>query len=528
MLCYYDTMLPLLPLLPLLMGAPPTAAAAAPDWEAIRTSLIEAALGALPPAARQPDSVVDVSESAAAGGATAGVGPNVTALTWEIREQGPAGGMAFNATVFHSLNTSGTALADYPNWLADPAFGRRCDSDSNCSAAFAASGNQWHSVGQAAANGDTGARIAPVRISDTLVLYHNGHETHWGGAGSSVPQCARPSPLGSRDPRDVARCWLNYDTTLGWLNELGYDAMEFYMPLRGPNNNGSFGTQSHSWFGRWQDAHCPQAIPCPAQDKGKLQRCAKPCLRDMRFFLEPVLLAVNYAKALGYKRIAMVGLSGGGWTTTVGTQTTHSHLILSTSRTRSDRSKGSDLILEFGGCPAAALDVRIGLSIPVAGSIPFEMRFQHAGDPYHDIGDYEQLIARPMYRAANYTQMYALAALGGGGGRQQLQILHELDACCFGAGARPPAVLTTRHAQLLAYNRVVQAATKAVAPADTAAYMCTAATIGNVHEVRGTNDWRRRRRSHSPSSRRPLLSVRLVWLTPRWRRCRRSTCATRR
>ena len=35
----------------------------------------------------------------------------------------------------------------------------------------------------------------------------------------------------------------------------------------------------------------------------------------MRYFLEPVVLAVNYAKnVLRYKRIVMVGLSGGGWT----------------------------------------------------------------------------------------------------------------------------------------------------------------------------------------------------------------------
>ena len=39
----------------------------------------------------------------------------------------------------------------------------------------------------------------------------------------------------------------------------------------------------------------------------------------------------------------MIGLSGGGWTTTV----------------------------------AAAIDPRVGLSIPVAGSLPFDMRFQH-------------------------------------------------------------------------------------------------------------------------------------------------------
>lgn len=53
----------------------------------------------------------------------------------------------------------------------------------------------------------------------------------------------------------------------------------------------------------------------------------------MRFFIEPVVLTINYALTLGYKRIIMSGLSGGGWTTTV----------------------------------AAAIDPRIQLSMPGAG-----------------------------------------------------------------------------------------------------------------------------------------------------------------
>ena len=52
-------------------------------------------------------------------------------------------------------------------------------------------------------------------------------------------------------------------------------------------------------------------------------------------------MAVNFAKAQGYSKIVMVGLSGGGWTTTV----------------------------------AAGLDPRIDLSIPIAGSLPFAMRY---------------------------------------------------------------------------------------------------------------------------------------------------------
>eukprot|EP00035_Acanthoeca_spectabilis_P007183 m.133454 g.133454 ORF g.133454 m.133454 type:complete len:444 (-) comp13837_c0_seq1:1123-2454(-) len=371
-------------------------AASDPVGLATRTAAIEKAFGysALPTKSK-PDYIIPVAvnPSQHPGGQTTGLTPNTTVLKWTITE----GGVTLNATVYWTLNTSGTALADYP-YAIEPTPGQ--------------------SSGQAPGNGDTGPMILPQRHTDTLVLYHNGHETHWLGAGAKDPLCVRPvnetTGANSRErgrPGADPLCWINYDTTLGWLNELGYDAMEFNMPLRGPNNNGSIGTISHSYFEPLEQAgHYP-----------------------LRFFVEPVFLAINFAKSLGYKRIAMVGLSGGGWTTTI----------------------------------ASALDPRIGLSIPTAGSLPFFMRTEHPGDPYHDLGDFEQSVDRPVYSACNYTCMYVLAGLEQE--RQQLQILHEQDPCCFRAG-RPNG-----HAEILGYNRNVQSQIDG--------WMCTAATEGNVHEV---------------------------------------------
>lgn len=162
--------------------------------------------------------------------------------------------------------------------------------------------------------------VYPSGIGETLVLYHNGHET---------------MPL----------CNANYDGTVAWLNQLGYDVMEFDMPLIGCNQFAGQTNHSHWWF-------------APYESKG---------VHTMAYFVEPVILAVNYAVALGYKRIVMVGLSGGGWTTTL----------------------------------AAAVDKRISLSFPIAGSVPFWMRTQQDGD----IGDFEQLQARPIYSVANYTEV---------------------------------------------------------------------------------------------------------------------------
>ena len=45
------------------------------------------------------------------------------------------------------------------------------------------------------------------------------------------------------------------------------------MPLLGPNNNGSIGSRRHEWFGPWEA-------------KG---------VKVMRFFVEPVSLAINFA-----------------------------------------------------------------------------------------------------------------------------------------------------------------------------------------------------------------------------------------
>lgn len=116
----------------------------------------------------------------------------------------------------------------------------------------------------------------------------------------------------------------------------------------------------------------------------------------MKFFLEPVAVCLNYlqtqAAADGfptYQDFSMTGLSGGGWTTTV----------------------------------YAALDPRIKLSIPVAGSLPLSLRSGWS------LGDEEQSYA-PFYNIAGYTDLYVLG--GFGAGRSQVQVLNRHDDCCFG------------------------------------------------------------------------------------------------
>ena len=107
----------------------------------------------------------------------------------------------------------------------------------------------------------------------------------------------------------------------------------------------------------------------------------------MRFFVEPITVFLNYAvEEYAYDLVAMVGLSGGGWTTTL----------------------------------YAALDPRIARSYPVAGTLPL---YLESG------GDYEQ--THPgLYALANYPELYVLGTYEGE--RRQIQVLNRYDPCCFG------------------------------------------------------------------------------------------------
>lgn len=116
----------------------------------------------------------------------------------------------------------------------------------------------------------------------------------------------------------------------------------------------------------------------------------------IKFFLESTAISLNHLKTQSgpgrfpmYRAYHMVGLSGGGWTTTV----------------------------------YAAIDPTIRCSIPVAGTIPLYLRSGGS------VGDREQF--EPLFYAiAGYPDLYILGAHGKG--RRQVQILNRRDNCCFG------------------------------------------------------------------------------------------------
>jgi hypothetical protein len=114
--------------------------------------------------------------------------------------------------------------------------------------------------------------------------------------------------------------------------------------------------------------------------------------RPWHFFLEPLAKSLNYIARQypAYRDFSMVGLSGGGWATTL----------------------------------YAAIDPRIRTSFPVSGSIPLYMysaNYQTDAEQSRD----------DLYSKAGYPDLYVLGSVGRG--RRQIQVLNHSDRCCFGA-----------------------------------------------------------------------------------------------
>lgn len=128
-----------------------------------------------------------------------------------------------------------------------------------------------------------------------------------------------------------------------------------------------------------------------------------PEFSTLRLFLEPLVAAMNHLQASQQPpSVQMIGLSGGGWTSTV----------------------------------YPALDPRVTRSYPTAGSLPFFLR-PGSPKPSPTTGDWEQRQDRHpgFYAHADFMDMYALGSVGTN--RRQIQILNRFDECCFnGVGHR--------------------------------------------------------------------------------------------
>jgi pimeloyl-ACP methyl ester carboxylesterase len=175
--------------------------------------------------------------------------------------------------------------------------------------------------------------LVPRRSNGRLLIFHGGH-----GAGFE-----------------------HYTTVLRFFLRRGFTVLGMSMPLVGMN------------------------AP-PGQPSVQSHDSMKGLRHPLQYFLTPVAAAMNYLTGFGWKTISMVGLSGGGWTTTL-----------------------------YG-----ALDPRIDGVYPVAGSMPLSLL------PPSAWGDFEQWYP-PLVHKVDFLELYALDATS----RRTLQIYNLRDPCCF-------------------------------------------------------------------------------------------------
>lgn len=187
----------------------------------------------------------------------------------------------------------------------------------------------------------------PIKPNHEIVIYHQGHSGDF---------------FRSKDQINA-------------LLDSGYSVAAFCMPLFGMNNKPTVNLPGLGTLRLTRHDHFKLLNP----EDG----------HPVKYFIEPVIAVINYLeKKHNISSVSMIGISGGGWTTTL----------------------------------AAALDTRIKMSFPVAGSLPLYLRNDS------DWGDYEQT-APQIYRAVNYLEMYIMGSYGQG--RMQVQILNQFDTCCF-------------------------------------------------------------------------------------------------
>ena len=197
-----------------------------------------------------------------------------------------------------------------------------------------------------------GYLFKPSVSNDELIIYHQGHRGDF----------------------------IEGKQTIAYFLEKNYTVIAFSMPLLGMNSQ--------------PVVDIPQFGKIKIQSHNQMELLETKTFSPIKFFVEPIILAINYLeKNYNFDSYHMVGISGGGWTTTL----------------------------------VAAIDDRISQSFSVAGSYPMFLR-----SDTKNFGDYEQHNLE-LYKIANYLDLYVLASVGDD--RKFIQIFNMYDPCCFGGTA---------------------------------------------------------------------------------------------
>jgi len=170
--------------------------------------------------------------------------------------------------------------------------------------------------------------------------------------------------------------FINGKSTINYFLKNGYSVMAFSMPLVGMNSQPTINIENIG------------PIKFFEHDQFKLLESEN--FSPLNYFFSPINHSLNYLDLnYNFKNYYMIGISGGGWTSTV----------------------------------YPALDTRISKSFAVSGSLPIPLRIAP-----QDIGDYEQLIPS-FYSIANYLELYVMSSYGHN--REFIQVFNKFDPCCF-------------------------------------------------------------------------------------------------
>lgn len=180
----------------------------------------------------------------------------------------------------------------------------------------------------------------------------------------------------------------------------GIHVIQLDMPMCGRNNTDSRKTITHP------DGSTTMLGPGSQGHNELFKRFADHLGGNLfAFFIEPVVQSINlFNQTHPAQDITFIGKSGGGWA---------AHVV-------------------------AAVDTRIDLSLPVAGSLPLYARKfaggSHDAEQYYtplykEIDTDGDNIADTAAGVASWMEIYALGAIGEG--RRQIQINIFNDPCCF-------------------------------------------------------------------------------------------------
>lgn len=199
--------------------------------------------------------------------------------------------------------------------------------------------------------------LTPERESSMAVIYHRGHE--------GVAETPR------------------FRSVIGSLLSRGHPVALISMPFFPPNapaavvdlaNLGTLMLTTHNDFAFIQGSTTGSPL---------------------KFFMQPIVAAVDYLSKKNLA-VAMIGLSGGGWSTSL----------------------------------AAALEPRIQTSVAVAGSVPLKNR---SGNPAN-AGDWEQWLPG-LVPEFSYPLLYVLGTFPS---RTAVLVYNDEDPCCFASHGFSP------------------------------------------------------------------------------------------